>query len=190
MKEEPEKETNLVMKAQELDEYYKEITGTEPKTDKEVIELIEEDYRLFDPSYPPKKRILFDIVNKKGMKTRVSRLNPDYVKWFLTSEDCQPLTIPVRTTDRFKYTYHDKVFERTFNLLMRGNHKHFDDEDRKRIKKNRHAFDYKCPPAWHYMYWNKIDEANKKKNEAQQPKQQPQSKPMKLERCHSLTRLK
>ena len=120
LKEEPEKETELLKKAEELDKYYESVYDKKPKNSNAVIELIEDDYRLIDPTYPPKYYILEERININGKKQKLQIVNPDYMKWDLARENCEMLTIPEYAATWLDYKYEGKIYHTTYDRWRNG----------------------------------------------------------------------
>ena len=105
MLEQPIKEDiNVYDKAQELDEYYKEINGAEPVKFADVRYLIIDDYKAFNPEYIKEYR--------KGWKTNA--FTTDFVKEELKKENCELISEYINGSTPIEYVFENVKYKVSF----------------------------------------------------------------------------
>ena len=95
---------NIYDKAKELDTYYEEINGKEPKKFCDVRYLIIEDYKQFNPEYVKETH--------KGWKTRA--FTTDFVKEELKKENCELISEYKNCDTPIEYVYDNVKYKVLF----------------------------------------------------------------------------
>ena len=95
---------NIYDKAKELDAYYEEINGKEPKKFCDVRYLIIEDYKQFNPEYIKETH--------KGWKTRA--FTTDFVKEELKKENCELISEYKNCDTPIEYVYDNVKYKVLF----------------------------------------------------------------------------
>ena len=105
MLEKPVKdELNVYDKANEFDEYYKDIKGKEPEKFCDVRYLIIEDYKEFNPKYIKESH--------KGWKTRA--FTTDFVKEELKKENCELISEYTNCNEPIEYVHNNGKYKGLF----------------------------------------------------------------------------
>ena len=81
----------------------------------------------YDDEVPP-ECILREVTNCKGYKTHIQFINPEFIRYTLKKFDCELLTEPIKSKDRFCYLHDGKKYWTTWtkwNLYKTKPHEFF-----------------------------------------------------------------